>query len=144
MSRAWLLAALLAAGCVGPVGPFAGGPLVGGVLVTAPVESWPFADERILELETDPQDPRSVNMHFVAEGPHLWVATILGESSTWAQSVLADDRVRLRVGDSIYERRAVRVTDRAEIVHVAELYRDKYVISPDVEEYESALVFRLE
>jgi hypothetical protein len=125
------------------VGPFPDGR-IRGRLEPAPADAWPFAAERVLALEADPADPYSVNLHFVCEGPRLWVATVLGESSSWARRVLVDPRVRVSGDDRIYERTAVRVTDRAEIEHVAKLYIDKYVISPDVSEWENALVFRLE
>jgi len=142
LTRGTLLAALVALGCFGPLGPFPDGRLSGRV-VTAPVDEWPCAANRVLELETDPIAPVSVNVHFVSEGSRLWVATVLGGSSDWARRALADPRVRVRLGDGVYERRAVRVTERSEIEHVAALYREKYTITPDVAD-DGALVFRLE
>ena len=143
VTRVALLAAFAALACTGPVGPFPDGHLSGQV-VTAPSDGWPFADTRIVELEADPAQPHSVNVHFVTEGSHLWVATVLGDSSSWAARALADGRVRVRAGHSVYELFAVRVTDGAEIVRVAKLYREKYVISPEIDESQSTLVFRLD
>src|SRR5258705_13626400 len=141
MTRGTLLAALVALGCFGPLGPFPDGRLSGRV-VTAPVDEWPCAASRVLELETDPIAPLSVNVHFVTEGSRLWVATVI-RGSDWARRALADPRVRVRLGDGVYERRAVRVTERSEIEHVAALYREKYTLTPDVAD-DGALVLRLE
>ena len=143
MTRIALLAAAAALACTGPVGPFPDGHLAGHV-ATAPVTEWPFADARILELETSPDDAYSVNVHFVAEGPQLWVATVLGDSSGWASRLLADGRVRVRAGREVWERRALRVTDAAEIARVEALYREKYVLSPEISDDDGTLVFRLE
>jgi len=131
--------ACFGAACFGPVGPFPGGHLDGHVAPALPA-SWPSC--RVLELETDPGVPRSVNMHFVSEGPHLWVATVLG-GSDWAHDAISDPNVRVRLGNEVYEVKAVHVTDRNEILHVAELYREKYVFTPNVASGK-AWVFELE
>lgn len=143
MTRLALLAACAALACTGPVGPFPDGHLAGRV-VTGPVGEWPFADSRILELETSEADPYSVNVHFVAEGPRLWVATVLGDTSGWARRVQGDDLVRVRSSDSVWELRAVRVTDPGEIARVDALYREKYVLSPRIAPSDGTLVFRLD
>jgi hypothetical protein len=142
VTRAALLAALEALACFGPLGPFPGGHLSGRV-VSAPVDPWPHAGDRVLELESDPSDPDSVNVHFVSEGPRLWVGTIIFGSSLWGHRVVADPRVRVRLGDDIYELRAVRVTERSEMEHVAALYREKYTVTPDVAD-DGGIIFRLE
>jgi hypothetical protein len=45
---------------------------------------------------------------------------------TWVQNVLADSRVRLKLGDRIYERRAARVTDEAVIDAIVPAVLAKY------------------
>jgi len=135
--------ALAALACSVPFGPFAGGHLPGPV-TAGPIQDWSFATMSTLQLETRPDDPRSLNLHFVEEGPRLWTATILGDASEWARDVLADGRVRVRVGDRIYERQAVRVSDAAEIQRVADLYREKYTVVFDVAARDTTLVFRLD
>ena len=134
--------ALFAAACGGPVGPFPGGRL-DGALATAPIDDWSFARNWTLSIETDPDAPRSVNVHFVTDGPRLWVATVLGGTSSWARRTLADGRVRVRISGAVYERQAVAVGDRSEIEHVAALYREKYTLTPDVTG-EGTLIFRLD
>ena len=128
MSRAAVVAAALclaACGAFGPIGWMHGGKL-DGEAVAAPVDDWSFTrDVQKIQLETDPDDPYSVNVWCDAKGPNLWV-TAGSHSSTWAQNLLADPRVRVRVGDELYERRAVRVTDAAEVELVLSLYEEKY------------------
>ncbi len=120
-------AALLFAACaaVGPIGCLHGGRLDGETVV-APVEDWSFThDVQKIQVETHPDDPYSVNVWCVAKGPNLWV-TAGSHSSEWAQNALADPRVRVRVGDKLYERRAVPVTDPTEVELVLSLYEEKY------------------
>ena len=141
---ALLLAALVAAGCGGPLGWIPGGKL-DGEPVEAPVDDWAFASKtENLQLETDPADPYSVNIWFVTEGPKLWVFAGGGESSTWAKHLLADPRALVRIDDKLYPRKAVRVTDPAEIVHVEELYLDKYDYTRDPKGVFGPVEFRLD
>jgi F420H(2)-dependent quinone reductase len=126
VSRALLTLALLAlAGCGGPLGMIHGGRL-DGTVESAPVDDWSFTrDVQKIQLETNPADPYSVNVYCVAQGPRLWV-TAGREANTWAQNLVADPHVRVRVGERIFERRAVRVTDPAEVELVLSLYEEKY------------------
>lgn len=130
MTRAVLLSAaaalcLVACGAVGPLGWMPGGRL-DGETVTAPVDDWSFThDVKKVQVETNPDDPYSVNVWCVAKGPNLWV-TAGSHSSEWAKKALGDPRVRVRVGDKLYERRAVPVTDPAEVELVLSLYEEKY------------------
>jgi len=120
-------AALLVAACsmMQPIGWMHGGRLEGET-VAAPVDDWSFTrDVQKIQVETNPESPYSVNVWCVAKGPNLWV-TAGSHSSDWAQNALADPRVRVRVAGKIYERRAVPVTDPAEVELVLRLYEEKY------------------
>ena len=104
------------AGC-GPIGPIPGGAL-SGELGPAGATDWSGAAEvENAQLETRPDDPHSVNTWFAPIGERLYVPTsmILGPKNpagrSWVDHVGVDDRVRIRLGDTIYERRAVRVAD---------------------------------
>ncbi|MGH0035288.1 MAG: hypothetical protein ACQGVK_09700 [Myxococcota bacterium] len=143
---AWLLAACLL-GC-GPIGPIPGGAL-GGEVVSAPVDDWSFtADIETAQLETRPEDPYSVNIWIYGEGERLYVPTslILGSSEPtereWVRNLVADDRVRLRVDGRIYERRAVRITDAAELDQARTKLLQKYDVEAD-EHSSAAWIFRL-
>lgn len=111
----WAVVALFVfAGC-GPIGPFPGGALRGEV-VSADVADWSFADDlKNAQLETRPEDPHSVNTWWVALDDRLYVPTsmILGPKTPrdrgWVGHVATDDRVRLRLGDRVFERRALRL-----------------------------------
>ena len=128
MTRASLVAAALlfaACGAFGPIGWMHGGRLDGEV-VAGPVDDWSFTrDVTKIQVETNPSDPYSVNVWCVAKGPNLWV-TAGSHTSDWAQNALADPRVRVRVGEKVYERLAVPVTDPAEVELVLTLYEEKY------------------
>jgi hypothetical protein len=141
---ALVLAALALGACGGPLGWIPGGKL-DGQTVSAPVDDWTFAREiEKAQLETDPSDPYSVTVWFVSEGPSLWVFAGGGESSTWAKHLLADPHAILRLGEKLYPRKAVRVTDPEEIVRVLRLYREKYDYTRDPNGAFGPIEFRLD
>jgi hypothetical protein len=136
-------AALALAACGGPLGWVPGGRL-DGTLVTTPVTDWSFTDSvQKIQLETSPDDPHSVNVWCVAKDEHLWV-TAGSHTSTWAQNVLADPRVRVRVGENVYERLAVPVTDPLEAKLVISLYEKKYHYARDEHGFLGPTQFRLD
>ena len=142
MMRRIAMVALLAAlvGCE-PMGPIPGGKLSGEV-VTEPVGDWGFASgEETLQLETRPDDPYSVNVWFVSQGSRLWVASVGGDVSGWGEMMIADPRVRLRVDGKLYERKAARVTEQAELDEVTVLYKTKYDYERDPKEDGQAVLF---
>jgi hypothetical protein len=145
VKRRLALVALLATlvGCE-PMGPIPGGRLSGEVVAT-PVDDWAFAGgEETLQLETRPDDPYSVNVWFVAQGPRLWVASVGGDVSGWGETMIADPRVRLRIDGKLYERKAARVTEQAEIDEVVVLYKTKYDYERDPKEDGQAVLFRMD
>lgn len=138
------LAALAAPGCSGPLGPFAGGRLRGVVQETSPPD-WSFThDVMIVQLETRPEDPWSVNLGCVEHAGALYVGTDHPERERWVENVLADPRVRLRVGDRIWERRAVRVTDTDEWTLAGLALFRKYDLTYEEGETEHGWLFRLD
>lgn len=128
-------------GC-GPLVMIPGGSLSGSV---QPVPSdWSFSDDvDVVQLETRPDDPYSVNVWGVGMGAHFYVVSGDAAESSWAQNVLADPEVRLRVGDAIYEMRAERVEDDAEIDRLLAGLKSKYDFEPEEGQREKAAVFRL-
>ena len=105
----------LALGC----GPVPGGALR-GVVSPAPA-SWPEAlggDRAICEIESRPADPHSIQLEcFVRDGAlyvqsHRWALAKWWPKS-WAAIWLEEPDVRVRIGERIYELRAVRVIDAA-------------------------------
>lgn len=113
--------------------------------MTAPVDDWSFASgEERLQIETRPDDPYSVNVWFVSHGSRLWVASVGGDVSGWGEMMIADPRVRLRIDGKLYERKAERVTDQAEIDEVVVLYKTKYDYERDPKEEGQAVLFRMD
>jgi hypothetical protein len=93
-----------------PLGPIAGRAL-SGTPASYP-SSWEFTDEHdTIAVEVRPEDPHSVTtICFVHQGS-LYVPAQSGSSKDWTQYVLGNSQVRLKVGERIFQARALRVTD---------------------------------
>jgi len=85
------------------------------------VADWSFAEgQKTLAIETCPSDPHSVQTWFASIDARLYVPTsmIFGTKDPskrrWVRCIEADPRVRVRIGETVFERRAVRVEDPAE------------------------------
>lgn len=104
------------AGC-GPVGPIPGGALRGDVGSVTSVDWAKATKTENAQLETRPNDPHSVNTWFAPVGGQLYIPTSMisgpnhPDGRSWVAHVATDDRVRIRLGEIVYERRAVRVPD---------------------------------
>jgi hypothetical protein len=128
------LVALLVSGC--PLGPLSGGRLSGEVQ-PAPVFDWSFVnEEETCQLETNPDDPHSVNTWCLGQGRYLYIPTsmILGPKNPsereWVQNVQTDSQVRIRVDGVVYELDAVRVSDDGERTTVIVALEEKYELDP--------------
>ena len=126
----FLLAASTA--CSGPLGPFPGGEL-SGTENTIPVSDWTFAkDIEVIQLETNPQDPHSVNTWIGVVDNQLYIPTslILGAEDpserAWVNNVLADPSVRLRIADVVYAATLEQVDDPALAAGIKQVLLDKY------------------
>ena len=137
-----LCSCLLFIGC-GPIVTVPGGKLSGA---TQPMpSSWAFTDEiEIVQLETRPSDPYSVNIWTVATEDVLYIVAGSGPETAWARNIEADPRVRLRVDDSIYELKAVRSNDDASRDVFLVEAKKKYDFDPEQEDLSKAVVYRLE
>lgn len=91
-----------------PIGPLAGTRLSGDE--AAYPADWGFTDEHFLiAVESRPDDPHSVTtICFVHDGV-LHVPAQSGSTKDWPAYVVADPRVRLKIGDLVYSARATRV-----------------------------------
>ena len=117
----------------GPIGPFPGGKLTGTRAPDA-APDWPAALNRAgtLEIEVNPAHPRSVTTSYVVRDRMLYVPSMMAARKTWPHEVLADDRVVLRIAGKLYDRRAVRVTDRDELRGVVRAFDAKNADEPDL------------
>lgn len=134
----------------GPIGPFPGGALSGEVHHER-VADWSFSDDaHTIQLETDSQDPRSVNTWCVGYQGNLYIPTslIMGTENPaergWVQNVLRDPLVRVRIDGTVYELRAERVDDPTELEAVRAKFIAKYdEVEAGEEQAENAWIFRL-
>jgi hypothetical protein len=98
--------------------------------VTTPVTDWSFTDSfPNVELQTQGQFlPHSVTINCVAYNSQLYVTSTYpaGPPRAWNANIMRDPRVRIKIGDKLYDRTAVAVTDPAEIASVMQAKMKKY------------------
>jgi hypothetical protein len=104
-----------------------------GNLVTTPVADWSFTDKvQTVKVQTNTWYliPHSVTIWCIAYNGQLYVATSGASVRQWPRNVARDPHVRLKIGDQLYDRTLVVVTDPAEreaVLHVrAKKYSQKY------------------
>jgi hypothetical protein len=137
------VAAFLAiAGCE-PILIVPGGALSGPV-APAPADWSDSASVDTIQLETRGDDPYSVNIWGVDLGADFYIAAASGAETRWAHHITDDADVRVRIAEQIYELRAMRVTDQAELERVMARYIEKYEIESTDNFVGSAWVYRLE
>jgi len=120
---------------------FAGGELKGEVLPTP--SDWGFSDRTMLvQLETNPENPYSVNIWGVGIDSNYYVAAGQASEAAWAIRIETNSAVKLRIGNTIYLLEANRVTDMNELSSVAVAFEKKYGGSQR-EWVNSAWVYRL-
>jgi hypothetical protein len=100
---------------LGPIGPFPGGKLAGEP--AAEVGDWGPLLEGVstIAVEVSPADPWSVTTSYILRDGRLYVPCRSCARKTWPVRVAEDDRVVLRIRGELYPRRALRVTDPAEV-----------------------------
>lgn len=148
-NRTWLASLVLLLACGGPVGPISGGALSGEVK-PAPAD-WSFvASIEQVQLETNPAEPHSVNTWIGTSGGALYLPTSmvrgpkLPTEREWVRNVEADERVRLRAGDGVYELRAERVVDETEAASARAALEKKYALgAEDMDPEREIWIFRL-
>ena len=132
--------AILFVGCAEYL-PFAAGALKDTVTPTP--ASWDeVAAASIIQLESNPSDPYSVN---------LWVVEIQGDLfvfagdnlSQWVENIQTDRNVRVAAHGKIYELSATRVTDPTLFELFAEAWKDKYGNRPRNENVDETYLYRL-
>ena len=132
MRIASLFVGLLATGCA-PFLVFPGGELR-GTLDSSVIDDWGFTDEvEFVQIETRPDRPYSVQVYGVGSGNAFYIASqgwrgALGSTNRaqWIGHLAVDPRIRLRVGETLYELEGVRVDDDSEVERVRQLFLEKY------------------
>ena len=91
-----------------------------GDVVTTPVTDWSFTDAiPTVKLQTHTWYllPHSVNIGCVYYNGHLYLSSVYMRPDVkyrWNEDVLRDPRVRLKIGDKLYDRTLSYVTDPAD------------------------------
>lgn len=114
--RILIIILLLVSGC----GPVPGGKLEGS-LVQAP-ENWRelLADKAICEVESRPNKPHSIQLEcFLYQEAlyvqsHRWVNASWWPTTSWAKVWMSHPEVTVRIGSSLFDLRAIPVTDKAQ------------------------------
>jgi hypothetical protein len=132
---------LAISGCNGPFLVMPGGKLEGEVV--PPPSDWGFAgDDGLVELETLPEDPYSVNIVYTVVGGVIYLNA--GDTETqWVKNMNADPRIRLRLDGTIYDLRAERVTDAGEIEEFARAWTNQSMFRRDPTELDAVWIYRL-
>ncbi len=135
---ATLLLALAAAGCNGPFVMFPGGELAGEV---APAPSLPPGDYGTVQLETNPEEPYSVNVAYTMLGDRLYINA--GDTETqWVKHMNENPEVRLRIDGVLFAATAERVTDPEEIAAFGQAWTDQSMFRRDPRELEKVWLYR--
>ncbi len=123
---------LVAINCMLLLSACSGGPLVtipgaalSGSVVAAPDDWAALAAQDTIQVEFRPADPYSINIWGAGIGRDLYIATG-ADGTRWTVFIDADPRVRVRIGESLFELQAVRVSDTAEHARVVSAYEKKY------------------
>jgi hypothetical protein len=119
---------LAACGPWGPQGIFPGGPFL-GIAKPLPADATFSDDHMLIGIETRRGWLRhSVTILCLASAGHLYVMARHAPRKRWVQDVVADPRVRLEIGGSLYVGQAVRVGQEPdEGARIARAFLRKYV-----------------
>jgi len=129
--------------CSGPTGLLPGDSLEGAGEASAPPSDWAFAGEAgLLQLETNPSDPYSVNLAYTVMGDRIYI-NAGGTETQWAKNIAADPKIRLLLAGLLYELRAERVTDPMQIEAFAKAWTGQSFFRRDPRKYEEVWIFEL-
>ncbi|MCR9095212.1 MAG: hypothetical protein NXI30_13410 [bacterium] len=117
----------------GPIAIVPGGPFERGERYTGPEPDWSFMRTRD-EVEFQLLDPPRSRITWVAEHENK-VYIVSGYMNTtfgkiwkqWPHEVEKDNRILLRVDDTIYERQLVRIMEGPMVAPVLQMIADKYL-----------------
>ncbi len=135
------LGLMLLGACSSDYLPTSGGKLK-GTLSAAPVDWTQIAAVDIVQLETRPTDPYSVNLWVIGAGSNLYVFAGANRAN-WIEHLEANPAARLRIGEAIFDLIAERVTDATEFKQFADAWEAKYGNRPRNENVTEAYLMRL-
>ncbi|MEM7097318.1 MAG: hypothetical protein AAF541_03590 [Pseudomonadota bacterium] len=136
-----VMGSLLTSGCSSGWLPFSSGQLE-GVPTQAPADWTEVAAKEIIQLETNVDEPYSVNLWVIGEPTHLYV--FAGASrAAWIEHIDKNPNIRMKIEDAIYDLVAERVTDAAEFERFAQSWEAKYGRRPRNENVDETYLMRL-
>jgi hypothetical protein len=106
-----------------------------GEAIHTSIDDWSFSNsfrEIAVETRTWYLLPHSVTTACAARDGHLYVPSVYGnnakfpEARFWNRNIARDPRVRVKVGDRVYDRNAVLVTDPEEQAAAFAAFAEKY------------------
>ena len=133
--------ALIMSGCNGPL-PFMSGGALSGDERPAP-EEWALDEDfAIVQFETRPEDPYSVNIAYTQIDSRVYINAGATETK-WVVHMESNPLVRLRTEDLIYLARAERVVDPAEISEFCDAWVSHSMFHRNPDDLEEVWVYRL-
>lgn len=128
--------------CSGPFIFMSGGELSGAV--QQPPAQWTFEESSALaQLETRPEDPYSINLAYVQMNGQLYIYA--GDTRTnWVQHIEQNPFIRIRVGETIYPVKALRVEDKDELTAFAAEWAGRSFFQRDPMQFDEVWLYRLE
>jgi len=121
--------------------PFPSGQLE-GTLTVVPADWSELKQNEIIQFESNPSEPYSVNLWIIGMGDVAYVHAGTNRA-TWVEHIEVDPNVRLKVGNNIYELKAVRVETQEEFDALSDVYEVKYGNRPRNENVDEAYLFKL-
>ncbi len=102
-----------------------------GDLVSTPVKDWSFTEQvTTIKLQTRSRFllPHSVTINCLDYNGQLYVSSVYpaGTPRGWNDNVMRDPHVRIKIGDKVYDRMLVLVSDSAERDAVLQVRARKY------------------
>jgi hypothetical protein len=102
-----------------------------GNLATAPVTDWSFTESiPYIKLQTESWYglPHSVTINCMIANGQLYLVSPVpaGTHRTWNENATRDPHVRLKIGDNLYDRTLIVVTDPSERQRVLQARKKKY------------------
>ena len=112
--------------------------------VAKPPSTWELdRDSALAQLETQPNDPYSINFTYVQLDGILYAYA--GDTRTnWVANIEKNALVRVRLQNKIYEARATRVTSSEELNNFASVWTGLSVFQRDPMQFEEVWLYRLE
>jgi len=110
----------------GPIGPVPAGRLRGSFGSVALPDLADLGSRRELQLQVNPEQPRSMNVWLLVVDGELYVPSGFPRWKIWPEVLAHEPRAVLRVDGSLFDVKAERVEDPALIARLEAALQEKY------------------